>query len=137
MKKYILSIDQGTTSSRVILFDSKFNTIDNVQQELKQYFPHNGWVEHDANEIWKGVKNLLINILKKNSISSSQVLSIGITNQRETTVLWNKKTGKPICLLLFLSNFVYFPCCFLAYLIFLLFPFYFRRSFGSNSDYFL
>ena len=96
MKKYILSIDQGTTSSRVILFDNKFNTIDIAQKELKQYFPQEGWVEHDANEIWLSVKNLLIYILKKNSLSSSQILSIGITNQRETTILWNKNTGKPI-----------------------------------------
>ena len=63
MKKYILSIDQGTTSSRVILFDNKFNTVDIVQQELKQYFPNDGWVEHDAIEIWKSVKTLINKIL--------------------------------------------------------------------------
>ena len=96
MKKFILSIDQGTTSSKVILFDNKFNTVDIVQQEFKQYFSNNGWVEHSAIEIWKSVKTLITIILNKNSLNASQILSIGITNQRETTVLWNKKTGKPI-----------------------------------------
>ena len=96
MKKYILSIDQGTTSSRVILFDKKFKMLDNVKEELKQFFPYDGWVEHDPIEIWESVKKLIKKILKKNSIHSSQILSIGITNQRETTVLWNKQTGKPI-----------------------------------------
>ena len=96
MKKFILSIDQGTTSSRVILYDTKFKTIDSVQKEFNQYFPKNGWVEHDALEIWHDVKNLLIKLIKRNRLSNSQILSIGITNQRETTVLWHKKTGKPI-----------------------------------------
>ena len=96
MKKYILSIDQGTTSSRVILFDNKFNIQDIIQEEFTQYFPRDGWVEHDAIEIWKSVKNLLKNILKNNSLNPLQILSIGIANQRETTVLWNKRTGKPI-----------------------------------------
>ena len=96
MKKFILSIDQGTTSSRVILFDNQFNIIDIVNKELKQYFPNDGWVEHDAIEIWKSVKTLIKKILNKNSLKASQIISIGITNQRETTVLWNKKTGVPI-----------------------------------------
>jgi len=96
MKKYILSIDQGTTSSRVILFDNKFKMLDIVQKEFTQYFPKDGWVEHDAIEIWNGVKVLLKTILKKNFLEPSQIVSMGITNQRETTVLWNKKTGKPI-----------------------------------------
>ena len=96
MKKYILSIDQGTTSSRVILFDNKFNIQDIIQEEFTQYFPRDGWVEHDAIEILKSVKNLLKNILKNNSLNPLQILSIGIANQRETTVLWNKITGKPI-----------------------------------------
>ncbi|SVA93068.1 uncharacterized protein METZ01_LOCUS145922, partial [marine metagenome] len=96
MKKFILSIDQGTTSSRVILYDSKFNKIDSVKKELTQFFPKNGWVEHDALEIWHDVRDLLHKIIKKNKLSVSQILSIGITNQRETTVLWNKKTGRPI-----------------------------------------
>ena len=96
MKKFILSIDQGTTSSRVILYDSKFNKIDSVKKELTQFFPKNGWVEHDALEIWHDVRDLLRKLIKKNKLSVSQILSIGITNQRETTVLWNKKTGQPI-----------------------------------------
>jgi glycerol kinase len=96
MKKYILSIDQGTTSSRVILYDTKFQTIDAIQKEFKQYFPKNGWVEHDALEIWRDVKSLLSSILKKNKVKASQILSIGIANQRETTVMWNKIDGKPV-----------------------------------------
>ena len=96
MKKYILSIEQGTTSSKVILYNSKFNKIDSVQKEFKQYFPKDGWVEHDAFEIWLHVKKLLSTLLRKNKLSISQILSIGIANQRETTVLWNKKNGKPI-----------------------------------------
>ena len=96
MKKYFMSIDQGTTSSRVVIFDIKFNAIYMLQKEFNQYFPKDGWVEHDALEIWEGVKNLIKNILKKNKIKSQQIISIGITNQRETTVLWDKKTGIPI-----------------------------------------
>ena len=96
MKKFILSIDQGTTNSKVFLYDLKFNKIDNLQKEFTQYFPKDGWVEHDAIEIWLDVKNLIKNILKKNKINSSHIASIGIANQRETTILWNKKTGKPV-----------------------------------------
>ena len=96
MKKFILSLDQGTTSSKVILYNTNFKPIDTLQKEFNQYFPKNGWVEHDALEIWKDVKFLISKIIKKNKIKSSQILSIGIANQRETTVLWNKKSGKPI-----------------------------------------
>ncbi|PPR50370.1 MAG: Glycerol kinase [Alphaproteobacteria bacterium MarineAlpha5_Bin5] len=96
MKKYILSIDQGTTSSRVVLYDTKFKICSVIQKEFKQFFPKDGWVEHDAIEIWKDVKNLIAKTLKKNKLQSSQILSIGIANQRETTILWNKKTGMPI-----------------------------------------
>ena len=96
MKKFIISIDQGTTSSRVILYDSKFNKIDSVKKELAQYFPKNGWIEHDALIIWHDVRKLLLKLIKKNKLLASQIFSIGIANQRETSVLWNKKTGKPI-----------------------------------------
>ena len=96
MKKFILSIDQGTTSSRAILFDLKGNPKYTSQMEFTQYFPKDGWVEHDAIEIWKDVKKMIKLLLKKNKIYASNIASIGITNQRETTVLWNKKTGKPI-----------------------------------------
>ena len=96
MKKYILTIDQGTTSSRVVLYDVKFNIKSIEQKEFKQYFPKDGWVEHDAEEIWNDVNYLIRHTIKKNKLNPSQIISIGITNQRETTVLWNKKTGKPI-----------------------------------------
>ena len=96
MKKYLLVIDQGTTSTRIVLYDKKFQIHDIVQKELKQYFPREGWVEHNAIEIWLDVKNLIKKILKKNKIKSDNIISIGITNQRETTVIWNKNTGKPI-----------------------------------------
>ena len=96
MKKYILVIDQGTTSSRVVLYNKKFKIFDIVQKEFNQYFPNEGWVEHDALEIWNDVKNLIKKILKKNKLLSKNIISIGITNQRETTVIWNKKTGVPI-----------------------------------------
>ena len=96
MKKFILSIDQGTTSSKVVLYNTNFKTVDSIQKEFKQYFPKNGWVEHDALEIWNDVKFLISKILKKNKLKASQILSIGITNQRETTVLWNKINGKPV-----------------------------------------
>ncbi len=96
MKKYILSIDQGTTSSRVVLYDDNFKIKSIEQKEFKQFFPSDGWVEHDAEEIWNDVKKLIHITIKKNKLHSSQIISIGITNQRETTVLWNKKTGKPV-----------------------------------------
>ena len=96
MKKYILVIDQGTTSSRVVLYNKKFKIFDILQKEFNQYYPNEGWVEHDAIEIWNDVKNLIKKILKKNKILFKNIISIGITNQRENTVLWNKKTGKPI-----------------------------------------
>tara|TARA_B110000438_G_C15788938_1_gene639734 strand:+ start:568 stop:2070 length:1503 start_codon:yes stop_codon:yes gene_type:complete len=97
MKKFILSIDQGTTSSRVVMYDNNFNVIDSVQKEFHQFFPKNGWVEHNAVEIWTDVKLLIQKILKKNKINASQIHSIGISNQRETTVLWDKKSGSPVC----------------------------------------
>ena len=96
MKKFILSIDQGTTSSRVVIYDDSFSVIDSLQKELNQFFPKNGWIEHNAVEIWNDIKKLIQEILKKNKIEASQVISIGITNQRETTVLWDKTTGKPV-----------------------------------------
>ena len=96
MNKYLLSIDQGTTSSKVVIYDKKFKIIDSLQKEHRQYFPKNGWVEHDAIEIWRNVKLLISKIIKKNHIKNSQILSIGIANQRETTVMWNKKNGAPI-----------------------------------------
>ncbi|AVP36957.1 glycerol kinase [Staphylococcus felis] len=96
MGKYILSIDQGTTSSRAILFNED-GTIEGVaQREFQQYFPKAGWVEHDANEIWTSVLSVIASVLNENNVSASQIAGIGITNQRETTVLWDKNTGRPI-----------------------------------------
>ena len=96
MKKFIISIDQGTTSSRVILFDTKGNIIFVSQYEFKQYFPENGWVEHNPNEIWSTTLKALKQVINKAKKLKGHILTIGITNQRETTILWNKKTGKPI-----------------------------------------
>ena len=96
MEKYILSIDQGTTSTRAILFDKKGNLCYSAQREFKQYFPHSGWVEHDANKIWNSVTEVVTQLFIENEIVASQIAGIGITNQRETTVVWNKHTGKPV-----------------------------------------
>ena len=96
MKKFIVSIDQGTTSSRVVLFDTKGNIKFISQYEFKQYFPRNGWVEHNPNEIWSTTIKALKQVIKKAKSLKGNILTIGITNQRETTILWNKKTGKPI-----------------------------------------
>ena len=96
MKKFIISIDQGTTSSRVILFNIKGRIEFVSQYEFKQYFPKNGWVEHNPNEIWSTTLKALKNVINKANKIRGHIISIGITNQRETTILWNKKTGKPI-----------------------------------------
>ena len=94
MKKYILAIDQGTTSSRAIVFDKKGNIMAVSQQEFTQFFPKPSWVEHDANEIWQSVQNVVRNVLRE--VNPNDIAAIGITNQRETTVVWDKKTGQPI-----------------------------------------
>jgi len=96
VKKFLVAIDQGTTSTRVILFDVKGNVKFTSQFEFKQYFPENGWVEHNPNEIWLTTLKALKKVIKKASILNGIIISIGITNQRETTILWNKKNGKPI-----------------------------------------
>ena len=96
MKKFLVAIDQGTTSSRAILFDLQGNIIFTSQFEFTQYFPKNGWVEHNPNEIWSSSIKALKVVIKKASTLKGKILSIGITNQRETTILWNKKTGKAI-----------------------------------------
>lgn len=97
MGKYILSIDQGTTSSRAILFDADLTPCAVAQKEFTQIFPQNGWVEHDPMEIWAGVKSVIKSALRKQKIKASDVAAIGITNQRETVVVWDRATGKPIC----------------------------------------
>ncbi|MEN2005245.1 glycerol kinase GlpK [Staphylococcus haemolyticus] len=96
MEKYIMSIDQGTTSSRAILFDKEGDIKGVAQREFKQYFPKSGWVEHDANEIWTSVLAVMTEVLNENEINADQIDGIGITNQRETTVIWDKNTGRPI-----------------------------------------
>jgi glycerol kinase len=94
--KYVLSLDQGTTSSRAIVFDRKGSIIAVSQQEFRQIFPKPGWVEHDANEIWASQSQVMEAVLKKAGLDASDIAAIGITNQRETTVVWDRKTGKPI-----------------------------------------
>ena len=95
-KKFIVAIDQGTTSSRAVLFNTAGKAIYKSQLEFKQYFPQDGWVEHDPEEIWKTTKKVLLNVIKKCKKFKGKILTIGITNQRETTVLWNRITGKPV-----------------------------------------
>lgn len=95
-QKYILAIDQGTTSTRAILFDHELNVIKMAQREIVNSFPFDGWVEQDAEEIWLSVLACISDVLINSEIKVEQIASIGITNQRETTVVWNKKTGLPI-----------------------------------------
>ena len=97
MSKYIMSLDLGTTSCRSILFDKKGQICSVAQKEFTQYFPEPGWVEHDAEEIWATQKGLMFEALEKLGVEMSDVAGIGITNQRETTVVWDKHTGRPIC----------------------------------------
>jgi glycerol kinase len=94
--QYILALDQGTTSSRSMLFDKQGNIISTAQKEFKQIYPQPGWVEHDAEEIWSTQFGTMAEAVAKANISMKQVAGIGITNQRETTVVWERSTGKPI-----------------------------------------
>lgn len=92
----MMSIDQGTTSSRAIIFDHKGQVVAKSQQEFPQYFPEPGWVEHDALEIWDSVQSVISDVMIKSQIKPYKIAGIGITNQRETTIIWDKNTGKPI-----------------------------------------
>lgn len=94
--KYVMAIDQGTTSSRAIIFDKSGKKIGTSQKEFPQYFPKSGWVEHNANEIWNSVQSVIAGAFIEAGIRPSEIVGIGITNQRETTVVWDKKTGAPI-----------------------------------------
>jgi glycerol kinase len=96
MPDFILAIDQGTTSTRAIVFDRKLTPKGTGQQEFKQFYPASGWVEHDAEEIWKSVLATCKAALKKAKAKPTDIRAIGITNQRETVVIWDRKTGKPI-----------------------------------------
>lgn len=95
-QQYIMAIDEGTTSTRAIIFNHAGQEIAMAQQEFPQYFPHPGWVEHDATEIWDAVRQVISDAMIKAGIEPYKIASIGITNQRETTVIWDKHTGKPI-----------------------------------------
>ena len=96
MADFILAIDQGTTSSRAIVFDKSRQIAGSAQKEFTQIFPASGWVEHDPEEIWKSVITTVKGAMKKAGIDASQIAAMGITNQRETVVVWDRATGKPI-----------------------------------------
>lgn len=95
-KSYIISLDQGTTSSRAVIFDNNSHIVEIVQKEFKQIYPKPGWVEHDPMDIYASQYSVMIEAIAKSSIDVSDIKGIGITNQRETTIVWNKKTGKPV-----------------------------------------
>ena len=96
INKFIVAIDQGTTSSRAILFNRKGRSLFKSQLEFKQYFPKNGWVEHNPEEIWSKTKRVLGDVIVKSKKLKGEILAIGITNQRETTILWDRISGKPV-----------------------------------------
>jgi len=96
MKKYIMALDAGTTSNRAIIFDESSNIVSVAQKELKQYYPQPGWVEHDALEIWSDICFVMRKVLKESGLSASDIAAVGISNQRETAVVWNRQTGEPI-----------------------------------------
>ncbi|WIV19049.1 glycerol kinase GlpK [Paenibacillus polygoni] len=96
MEQYIMSLDQGTTSSRAILFNKKGDIVYSAQREFTQYFPKPGWVEHNASEIWSSILAVIANCLAESGVNAAQIAGIGITNQRETAVVWEKDTGHPI-----------------------------------------
>ena len=97
MAKYIMALDAGTTSSRCILFDKNGRICSMAQKEFTQYFPKPGWVEHDANEIWSTQLGVAVEAMLKIGASAADIAAIGITNQRETTVVWDRNTGEPVC----------------------------------------
>lgn len=97
MKKYMIALDQGTTSSRAVIFDRSQRIINIAQREYTQYYPKEGWVEHDPMEIYASQYGVLIDVLLMSGIQMDEVAAIGITNQRETTIVWEKKTGRPVC----------------------------------------
>ncbi|MCM3215693.1 glycerol kinase GlpK [Niallia taxi] len=96
MEKYILSLDQGTTSSRAIIFNKKGEIVHSAQKEFTQIFPKPGWVEHNASEIWGSILSVIATVLSESDIKADQIEGIGITNQRETAVVWDKETGVPV-----------------------------------------
>lgn len=96
MPKYIMALDQGTTSSRAILFDDSQNIVELAQREISQIYPREGWVEHDAMEIWSTQYSVMMEVLAKSGVDAHDIAAIGITNQRETAVVWDKESGRPI-----------------------------------------
>lgn len=96
MKKYIMAMDEGTTSARCVIYDKQGNTISSAQREFPQYFPKEGWVEHDATEIWATQISVAQEAMLKHNLNYRDIVALGITNQRETTVVWDKVTGEPI-----------------------------------------
>ena len=96
MVKYIMALDAGTTSNRCILFNEKGEICSMAQREFKQYFPQPGWVEHDADEIWASQLGVAVEAMSKIGASAEDIAAIGITNQRETAIVWDKKTGIPV-----------------------------------------
>ncbi|MEG2930404.1 MAG: FGGY family carbohydrate kinase, partial [Ruthenibacterium sp.] len=96
MPKYIMALDQGTTSSRAILFDNEQNIVELAQREFPQIYPQQGWVEHDPMEIWSSQYAVMMEVVAKSGVNARDIAAIGITNQRETTILWDRDTGRPI-----------------------------------------
>ena len=104
MKRYIAALDQGTTSSRCILFDREQNIIGSAQRELTQIYPRPGWVEQDPMEIWSTQYSVLTEVLAQTGVAPEELAAIGITNQRETTIVWDRETGRPV------SNAIVWQC---------------------------
>jgi len=95
-ESYVAAIDQGTTSTRCLVFDHQGRLVSLAQQQHTQHFPRPGWVEHDAAEIWRIVRRLLPEALRNGGLDASQIVSLGLTNQRETVVVWDRLTGEPV-----------------------------------------
>lgn len=93
---FVIAIDQGTTSSRAVVFDKSLDPVATAQKEFTQFYPEPGWVEHDAEEIWQSVVETVRAVLAQANLKASDIAAIGITNQRETTVIWDRASGKPI-----------------------------------------
>ena len=95
--RYVMSLDAGTTSNRCVIFDYDGRVVSMVQREFTQIYPKPGWVEHDANEIWSTMLGAAVEAVLKAGLSAGDIAAIGITNQRETTIVWDKSTGDPVC----------------------------------------
>lgn len=104
MEQYIMALDAGTTSNRAIVFDREGRIVSVAQKEFTQIFPQPGWVEHDANEIWSTMLGVAVEALAKSGATPKDIKGIGITNQRETTIVWDKETGEPV------SNAIVWQC---------------------------